>query len=113
MLRKSQLRNLAQSTTHAQNGYLRSCTSSMMEPISEGPVSIDTILSMLLASVVIQRRVLEKMMEEMKAGSCQRPGATFLCTEKTCEGNLWKRKIPRSATVMNSIGRTPYKMAVF
>ena len=39
MLRKSQLRNLAQSTTHAQNGYLRSCTSSMMEPISEGPVS--------------------------------------------------------------------------
>ena len=59
-------------------------------------------LKVLLASVVIQQRVLQKMMEEMKAGSCQCPGATFLCTEKTCGGNLWKRKIPRSATVTPS-----------
>ena len=59
-------------------------------------------LKVLLASVVIQRRGIQKMREEMKARSCQCPGATFLCKGKTCGINLWKRKIPRSATVIPS-----------
>ena len=42
------------------------------------------------------------MKEETKARSCQCPGATFLCKGKTCGINLWKRKIPRSATVIPS-----------